>query len=133
MNLKISTPTQILLNLPIEKINVDAIDGFFTLLPRHIDFVTTLRSGIITYTSKQVKHYVACDHGVLVKKGDMVCISTALAVTSDHINDLKKTIATTFKQMEQERKELNISIARLELGLTKGLINLSKGEGHAIL
>ena len=33
--------------------------------------------------------------------------------------------------MEQERKELNLSMARLELGLTKGLLSLNGGEAHA--
>ena len=133
MNLKLSAPTQVLLDIPIEKITVEAIDGYFTLLPRHIDFVTALKSGIIVYEAEGKKHYVACHRGVLVKKGAMVSVSTPLAVMSDHLDELKETIKTTFKEMEQERKELNLSIARLEFGLTKGLINLSKGGANATL
>lgn len=131
MNFKLLTPTQVLFDGPIDKIDVEAIDGFFTLLPRHIDFVTALKSGIVRYTINGQTHYAACDHGVLVKKGDIVRVSTALAIMSNNLESLKKTIATTFKEMEQERKELNLSMARLELGLTKGLMNLSKGEAHA--
>lgn len=131
MNLKLMTPTQILLDIPIDKIDVEAMDGFFTLLPRHIDFVTSLKSGILTYTTNDKKYYAACDHGVLVKQGDLVRISTTLAVLGDSLDALKQTIAITFKEMEQERKELNLSMARLELGLTKGLLSLNKGEAHA--
>ncbi|MBQ3696086.1 MAG: F0F1 ATP synthase subunit epsilon [Alphaproteobacteria bacterium] len=131
MNLKLLTPTQILVDTPIEKIDVEALDGFFTLLPRHIDFVTALKSGILTYVVNEKKYYAACDHGVLVKKGDDVRVSTTLAVLGKDLDSLKQTIATTFKSMEQERKELNISITRLELGLTKGLMSLSKGEPNA--
>lgn len=131
MNLQLFTPTQILLNTPIEKIDVEAIDGFFTLLSRHIDFITALKSSILTYTVGGQKFYAACDHGVLVKKGDLVRVSTAVAVLSDNIETLKETIATSFKEMEQERKELNISMGRLELGLTKGLINLNRGVSDA--
>lgn len=131
MNLKLFTPTQILLDIHIDKIDVEAIDGFFTLLPRHIDFVTTLKSGILTYTIDNQKHYAACDHGVLVKKGNIVCVSTSLVILSDTLDELRETIATTFKAMEQERKELNLSMARLELGLTKGLMTLNKGDSYA--
>lgn len=131
MNLQLFTPTQILLNTPTEKIDVEAIDGFFTLLPRHIDFITTLKSSILTYTVGEQKFYVACDHGVLVKKGDSVRVSTPFAVLDNSIESLKQTIATSFKEMEQERKELNLSIGRLELGLTKGLINLNQGSADA--
>ena len=133
MNFKLFTPTQILLDIPIDKIDVEALDGFFTLLPRHIDFVTALKSGILTYTTNGKKRYAACDHGVLVKQGDTVRVSTALAILNDDIESLKKTIAITFKNMEQERKELNLSMARLELGLAKGVIGLSKGGPDAIL
>ena len=133
MNLRLTTPTQVLLDLPIDKINVEAVDGFFTLLPRHIDFITALKAGIVTYTNNEQKHYIACNQGVLVKKGDLVSISTPFAVLSDTLDDLKKIITITFKKMEQERKELYVSMARLELGLTKGLMNLGKGDSHAIL
>ena len=131
MNLKLLTPTQILIDTDIDKIDVEALDGFFTLLPRHIDFVTALKDSVIRYTVNGQVLYAACDHGVLVKKGDSVRISTSLAILSDSLDALKKTIATTFKEMEQERKQLNLSMARLEIGLTKGLMTLNQGESHA--
>lgn len=131
MNLKLMTPMQIILDAPIEKIDVEALDGFFTILPKHIDFITALKSSIITYVMNNKIYYAACDHGVLVKRGTSVCISTPLVVLGNNLDTLKQTIATTFKDMEQERKELNLSMARLELGLTKGLMNLSKGGSHA--
>ena len=133
MQLTLLTPTQILLDTPVDKIDVEAIDGFFTLLPRHIDFITSLRSSILSYTIQNKTYYAACDHGVLVKKGADVHISTALAILNDNLENLKKVINVKFKEMEQERKELNISMARLELGLTKGLMNLSKGTEYANL
>ena len=131
MNLQLFTPTQILLNTPIEKIDVETIDGFFTLLPRHIDFVTTLKSGIMTYTINDKKYYAACDRGVLVKKGDLVRISTPFALIDNDLESLKKTIETSFKEMEEERKELNLSVGRLELGLAKGLTSLNQEASHA--
>ena len=131
MNLKLITPMQVILDTPIEKIDVEALDGFFTLLPKHIDFITALKSSIITYVIEGKKYYAACDHGVLVKQGHSVRISTTMTVLANNLDELKETIATTFKDMEQERKELNLSMARLELGLTKGLMNLNKGGSHA--
>ena len=133
MNLQLYTPTQILLNTPIDKIDVEAIDGFYTLLPRHIDFVTALKSSIVTYTINGQQFYAACQRGVLVKQGDLVRISTSFAILEKSLEALKKIIATSFKEMEEERKELNLSISRLELGLTKGLIALSQGTTHANL
>lgn len=131
MILKLLTPTQILLDIPIDKVDVEVIDGRFTLLPKHIDFVSTLTNGILSYVVQGQKKYAACDYGVIVKKGDVVSVSTAFAVLGDDLAQLQKDIANTFKEMEQERKEMNLSMSRLELGLTKGLMSLSKGDVHA--
>ena len=133
MILKLLTPTQVLIDADVQKIDVEALDGFFTLLPKHIDFVTALKNGILTYVKDGKKAYAACDHGVLVKKGNEVNVSVSFAVLGDDLNSLKHTISTTFKAMEEERKEVNLSMARLELGLTKGLIALSKGNENATI
>lgn len=125
MRLKVLTPTQILIDTPIEKVDFEAVDGYFTLLPKHIDFINSLKQTIIQYRANNKNYYVACDRGVVVKKSDEVIISTALAISDDNLEKLKKTIEVDFKQMEQERKEVLVSMSKLEVGLTKGLMNLT--------
>lgn len=131
MRLKILTPTQIEVDTLIDKVDFEALDGFFTLLPKHIDFVDSLKQTIVQYKAGNKTYYVACDKGVVVKKADEVIISTSLAIQDDDLEKLKKTISYDFKQMEQERKEVLVSMSRLELGLTKGLMSLNTSEaGH---
>ncbi|MBE6446324.1 MAG: hypothetical protein E7021_02870 [Alphaproteobacteria bacterium] len=125
MRLKVLTPTQILIDTPIEKVDFEAVDGYFTLLPKHIDFINSLKQTIVQYQVNNKSYYVACDRGVVVKKSDEVIISTALAISDDNLEKLKKTIEVDFKQMEQERKEVLVSMSKLEVGLTKGLMNLT--------
>ena len=76
MNLKVMTPYSVALNIPISQVTVDAMDGFFTLKPKHIDFVNALKAGIICYKQDNKEAFIACNHGVIVKKGDEVSIST---------------------------------------------------------
>lgn len=128
MRLKILTPMQVEVDTQIQKVDFEALDGFFTLLPKHIDFVDSLKQTIVQYKSGEKNYYVACDRGVVVKKADEVIISTSLAIQDDDLEKLKKTIAYDFKQMEQERKEVLVSMSRLELGLTKGLMSLNTSE-----
>ncbi len=130
MNLKLLTPTQVLVDTEVQKISVEMLDGFFTLLPKHIDFVDALKNGILSYTVNGKTSYAACNKGVLVKKGPQVCVSTSFAILGSNLADLKKMIVTTFREMEEGHKELNLSMARLELGLTKGLIALNKGGNN---
>ena len=129
MNLKVITPYSVVFNAPVSQVTVEAVDGFFTLKPKHIDFVDALKAGIVSYKKEGKEAYVACNHGVIVKKGDDVSISTHLAILGDNLEELKKKIAIDFQAMEEERKEVRVSMARLEVGLTKGLATLSVAGG----
>lgn len=130
MIFKVFSPIGVLLDTEIQKVDFEAIDGFFTLLPKHVDFVTALKTGILTYTTSDKKeHFMACNQGVLVKKGDEVHLSTKLGILDDNLEQLKKTIEIDFKEMEEARKETNKTMARLEVGLTKGLMQLNQQKG----
>ena len=129
MNLKIMTPYSVVLNTPISQVTLDAVDGIFTLKPKHIDFINALKAGIITYKKEGKELFVACNRGVVVKKGDEVSISTPLAILGENLDELKKKITIDFQNMEEERKEVRVSMARLEVGLTKGLASLSVTGG----
>ena len=130
MNLKVITPYSVALNTPVSQVTVDAVDGFFTLKPKHIDFVDALKAGIVSYKKDGREAFVACNRGVIVKKGDEVSISTPLAILGENLDEVKKKIAIDFQNMEEERKEIRVSMARLEVGLTKGLASLSVVGGN---
>ena len=69
MNLKVMTPYSVLLNTPVSQVTVEAVDGFFTLKPKHMDFVNALKAGILTYKKEGKELFVACNRGVVVKMG----------------------------------------------------------------
>lgn len=122
MTLKVFSPTGVVLDLPIHKVDFEGLDGYWTLLPKHVDCVDALKPCIVSYTDTSDKtRYMACNKGVIVKKGNVVSISTKLAILDDDLKKLEKTIEVDFKQMEEERKEVSTTMARLEIGLAKGL------------
>ncbi len=128
MTLRIFSPTGIVLDTPVDQVDFEAIDGFFTLLPRHTDMVSALKAGILTYHKGENRSYIACNRGVLVKKNDVVSVSTKLAISGSNLKELEQKIAVDFKALEEERKEVNTTMARLEIGLAKGIMSL-KGQG----
>lgn len=128
MQLKVFSPVGIILNQPVKKIDFEGLDGFWTLLPKHVDMVNALKPSIVSYqTNDDQTRYMACNKGVIVKKNNEISISTKLAILDDSLEKLQKTIAVDFKQMEEERKEVNTTMARLEIGLVKGLQTLKSG------
>lgn len=128
MTLRIFSPIGIVLDTPVDQVDFEAIDGFFTLLPRHTDMVSALKAGILTYHKGENRSYIACNRGVLVKKNDVVSVSTKLAISGSNLKELEQKIAVDFKALEEERKEVNTTMARLEIGLAKGIMSL-KGQG----
>jgi len=88
MNLKIMLPMQIFISEEVEKITAETEDGSFTLLPRHIDFVTTIVPGLFSFTTEGGdEHFIAIDEGVLVKQGTDVYVSAKNAIRGEKLGD----------------------------------------------
>ena len=131
MHLKVFSPIGIVLDTPVTQVDFEAIDGFYTMLPKHMDMVSALKPSILSYQAGEKSGYVACNKGVIVKKGKDISVSTKLAILGTDLKQLEKTIEVDFKEMEQQRKEANLAMAKLEIGLTKGLMALKKeGESY---
>ncbi len=132
MRLKTLLPTGVAVDEDVLRVRVDTRNGSMTFLPHHADYLTVLTAGLVSYRvvkeDKKTKDvFMACDQGILVKEGDKISLSVRKAIISDDIEYLTKLISKDFKKTEDERKKANVAIARLEVGLTKGLLKLSKG------
>jgi len=104
-----------LLEEEVEKVTAEAENGFFTMLPRHIDFVAALIPGIFSYvTTGGEEHFLALDAGVLVKQGDQVYISAARAVPGDDLEHLEYTVESELKVLGESEKKARAVMARLE-------------------
>ena len=106
LSLKILTPTGVALDTPVHQVDFEAIDGFYTLLPRHTDMVSALKQGILTYHTGDKTLYVACNKGVLVKKNNTVSVSTKLAILGDNLKDLEQKIAEKDRIIEQQTDKI---------------------------
>ena len=127
MRLKVRTPSRVLFEEDVTKIEAKAENGWFGMLPRHIDFVAALEPGVMTFEPvDKAPEYVAIDHGILVKCGREVAISTRSAVRGTNIAELKKEIELQFLiQREHERAARSLE-AKLEAELVRSLLESEK-------
>ena len=133
MQFVLVTPQGIVLQENIRKITIETLDGYHTLLPRHVDFVSALTAGIITFLPQNdSEKYAACHQGIVVKKGDKITLSVQNAVLGETLSELQELIKTEFKQNEEQRKQLNTAMARLELGLMRGFQQLKGATDGSI-
>jgi len=127
MKLKVWLPTSVLLDETVTKIKAEAENGHFCLLPHHIDFVTALVPGILSFVpASGDEEYLAIDHAILVKCGPNVSVSTRRAVRSPELATLKKNLEEQIRtQNEQNRKTRAFEI-KLEAELVRNLLEAQR-------
>lgn len=115
MRLKILLPARVELDAEVDKVTAEAENGFFTILPRHIDFVAALVPGIFTYfTPDGGEHFLALDEGVLVKQADLVSVSAARAMPGDDLAVLQDTVENELKNLSESEKKARTVMTHLE-------------------
>ncbi len=116
MKLKILLPAKVLLEEEVEKVTAEAENGFFTILPRHVDFVSALVPSIFTFVpSGGSEHYLALDEGILVKQGDQLYVSAARAVQGESLEVLQETVESELKVLGENEKKSRAVMSRLEV------------------
>jgi len=126
MTLKVWTPTEAVLEAEVSKIKAESEDGWFGILPRHIDFVTALVPGILTYTlPDRTDEHLALDRGVLVKCGRAVFISTRHAVRGA-IERLHEAVSEQFQQQRGKEQAAARFGAKLEADLVRRLMEMEQ-------
>lgn len=127
MNLKILLPTEILIDEPITKVIAEAANGSFCLLPRHIDFVTALVPGILSFwNSDAQEQFVAIDDGILVKYADQVMVSTLNAIQGTDLEHLHSLVEEHFLALDEHERVTRTALARLEAGTIRRFIELEE-------
>lgn len=131
MRLKVCTPTDILLEQDAAKIVAEAHDGFFCLLPRHIDFVAALVPGILYVTDLSGEaSFVAVDEGTLVKRGPEVLVSVMNAATGAAPAALETTVREAFGLRDADAQRTRSALARLEAATMRRFLELEQ-QAHA--
>ena len=125
MNLKILLPAEILINNEVTKIVAEAKNGYFCLLPHHVDFVAALIPGIFSYEAAAGKeNYLAIDGGTLVKRGQEVLVSVRNAVTAPELGTLKLVVDEQFEELDEKEKKARTAAAKLEVDLLRRFLEL---------
>ena len=127
MKLTVRLPTEVLLEDQVTRIKAEAANGWFGLLPKHVDFVTALVPGILTFQTRGgPEEYLAVDHGILVKCGPEVSISTRNAVRGTNLEHLRAEVEFRFREREEQEKRARVFEAKLETDLVRRLLEVEK-------
>ncbi len=127
MKLKVVLPHEVFLDREVTKVIAEAENGFFCLLPRHIDFGAALVPGLLSFVDEEGgEHFVAVDEAMLVKCGDQVMVSTRHAANGGNLGELKQIVQQQFRQIDERERLARSASARLEAGLVRRFLELDK-------
>lgn len=131
MRLHVSVPGGVLRDVEVARVDAWTTEGAWTLLPRHADVAAVLRPGLLRYVPADAddgaadgvpaETFLASDHGVLVKVGDVVRVASERAVVAGDLADATRTLREHLTaRSEQERRARN-ALVRLEADLVRHL------------
>ncbi|MBU1138152.1 MAG: F0F1 ATP synthase subunit epsilon [Proteobacteria bacterium] len=125
MDLKIYLPTGIFIEKKVAKVKGESPVGGFCLLPRHIDYVTAVVSGIFSYTDLAGKEFfLALDNGILVKKGQEVMVAARRAVAGE-LGMLNREVEKMLEVRKEKEKLNRTTVAKLEAGFLRRFMEFS--------
>lgn len=124
MHLHVVTPGSVVVDASADKVSTEAVNGSFTLLPRHIDMVTALVPGLLTYVLDGVERLVAIDGGVLVKRDRSVRVATGEAIPGDDAADLQRVLSASLEDSREAERRTRAAIAHLETDAIRRLMEL---------
>ena len=129
IDLKILLPGKTFLKREVKKITAEAENGWFCLLPKHVDFTTSLTPGILMLTTSEGKDVVlAIDEGILVKYGNEVVISTKNAIEGEDLGELKNRVEEIFIKTDEKEKDAQVALSKLEADFVRSFLNLETHE-----
>jgi len=127
MRLMVLLPTEVLVDEEVTTVVAEAPNGYFGLLPHHIDFVAALVPGILSFadSSGRLQH-VAVDEGVLVKCGPEVRVSALNGVRGGELPDLEQTVVARFRRLDDDQRTARAAVARLEAAALRRFVTLEE-------
>lgn len=127
MQLKVLTPTSVVVDEPAQKLVAVAENGSFGMLPDHIDFLSSLVPGLFAFTAESGEEvFLAVDEGLLVKRGSDVLVSVRRALRGGELESLRETVDAEFRKLNERQRVARSAVAKLESDFMRRLLEVGE-------
>jgi F-type H+-transporting ATPase subunit epsilon len=129
MKLRVLLPERVAVDEQVAKVTAEAEDGAFCLLPRHVDFVTALVPALLGFEDEAGSEtLLALDHGILVKCGEEVLVSTTRVIGGRPLGELQRAVTEELERLDERQRRARSAAAKIEADFVRRLVEL---EQHA--
>ncbi len=127
LNLEIVTPEKRVFDETVDAVTIPTTNGEIGILPNHAPLISTLKSGILTYTNRGATERMVISGGFVEVSANKVSIMADVAERADEINaeaaraereTAEKVLSAwsgTEDEFEAEKERLEKAQARLQL------------------
>ncbi|MGD8429091.1 MAG: F0F1 ATP synthase subunit epsilon [Ectothiorhodospiraceae bacterium] len=127
IRLRVLLPTEVLVDEDVQKVVAEGEAGHFCLLPRHVDYVSTLTAGILAFVDAEGRErFAAVNGGVLVKCAGAVDVSTMDGTLDDDLERLQRTVDERYHVLDERERVARSTLARLEAGVLRRFMQLEE-------
>jgi F-type H+-transporting ATPase subunit epsilon len=116
MTIEILLPSRVLARDEVSSVVAEGHEGSFGILEHHVDYVSPLVPGILTYRRLEdgAERIFAVDEGTLVKVGPEVLVSVRDAVAGYDLSSLRRTVEERFRSLDEKERSARSALATLE-------------------
>jgi F-type H+-transporting ATPase subunit epsilon len=116
LRLEILIPSRVLIREEISALVAEGREGSFGVLPRHVDYVSPLVPGILTYRRQvdEEERIWAVDQGILIKIGSHVTVSVRDAVPGEDLETLRALVSHRFRTLSEKESQARAALTTLE-------------------
>ena len=127
MILRVQSPTMVVFEGEVIKVTAEALDGFYTFLSRHIDFVTALVPGLLTMVRPDGREeFLAVDEGALVKQGQRILVSAFSALRGPDLGTLREAVEREFLELAGHEEDARRALTELEADLVRRYVEFER-------
>lgn len=129
LEVRVVVPDRSIVSLECEKVLAEGLQGYFCLMPRHVDHVTALVPGIMKLTEAGGRErYLAVEEGTLVKRGRLVIVSVRGAVEGE-LGQLRLAVLENTRRVDDTEQKAKLALNHLEASLVRQMLEW-EGRTH---
>jgi len=131
MRLRLTSLGELLIDTEVQSVRAEDNSGAFGILPRHVDFLTALSVGVLSWHDTEgTPHHCAVRGGVLTVRDGHVSVATREGVVDDDLNRLESTVLARFRSRDEEEQKARLGGQQLGLRVAREILRyLNPGRG----
>ncbi|HEY2433117.1 MAG TPA: F0F1 ATP synthase subunit epsilon [Vicinamibacterales bacterium] len=132
IDLKIITPERLLIDDPVDEVEIPGSEGYFGVLPGHTPLLADLAVGELWYRKGQEKTYLSIAYGFVEVLPDRVTVLARLAEKADEIDVARAEEAKRRAEERLREYTMDIDYDRARAALMKSLSRLQVASRLAL-